>query len=57
MRDGRMYGRGSCDIKGGLAAMLGAFARLVAERPSGMPTILMACTVNEEHGYTGATAL
>jgi len=22
-----------------------------------MPTILMACTVNEEHGYSGATAL
>ena len=57
VRDGRLYGRGSCDIKGGMTAMLGAFARLAEERPSGMPTIVMACTVNEEHGYTGATAL
>jgi len=57
VRDGRIYGRGSCDIKGGMTAMLGAFARLAEERPPGMPTLVMACTVNEEHGYTGATAL
>ncbi len=57
VRDGRLYGRGSCDIKGGLTAMLGAVARLAVERPPGMPTVVMACTVNEEHGYTGATAL
>lgn len=55
--DGRLYGRGSCDIKGGMTAMLGAFERLARERPAGMPTIVIACTVNEEHGYTGATAL
>jgi acetylornithine deacetylase len=57
IKDGRLYGRGSCDIKGGMTAMLGALARLAKERPAGMPTIVMACTVNEEHGYTGATAL
>jgi acetylornithine deacetylase/succinyl-diaminopimelate desuccinylase family protein len=57
IRDGRMYGRGACDIKGGMTAMLGALARLAAERPRDMPTILMACTVNEEHGFSGATAL
>jgi acetylornithine deacetylase len=57
VRDGRLYGRGACDIKGGMAAMLAAFARLAEERPPQMPTIVMACTVNEEHGYTGATAL
>lgn len=57
VRDGRLYGRGACDIKGGLTAMLGAVARLTEERPRGMPTIIMACTVNEEHGYSGATAL
>jgi acetylornithine deacetylase len=56
VRDGRMYGRGACDIKGGLAAMLGAFARLVEERPRGMPTIIMASTVNEEDGHSGAEA-
>ncbi len=57
VRDGRIYGRGACDIKGGMAAMLAAIARLAEERPAEMPTIVMACTVNEEHGYSGATAL
>jgi len=57
VRDGRLYGRGACDIKGGLTAMLGAVARLAEQRPAGMPTIIMAATVNEEHGYSGATAL
>jgi acetylornithine deacetylase/succinyl-diaminopimelate desuccinylase-like protein len=57
VRDGRLYGRGSCDIKGGLAAMLAAFARLAEERPVGMPTILMASTINEEDGHSGADAL
>src|SRR6266581_2787581 len=31
----KLYGRGSCDIKGGMSAMLGAFARLVREKPKG----------------------
>jgi len=57
VREGRLFGRGACDIKGGMAAMLGALARLAEERPAGMPTIVLACTVNEEHGYSGATAL
>jgi acetylornithine deacetylase len=57
VRDGRIYGRGACDIKGGMAAMLAALARLSDERPSGMPTILMACSVNEENGYTGAMGI
>lgn len=57
VKDGRLYGRGACDIKGGLTAMLSAFSRLVEERPEGRPTILLACTVNEEHGYSGAREL
>jgi acetylornithine deacetylase/succinyl-diaminopimelate desuccinylase-like protein len=57
VRDGRLYGRGACDIKGGMAAMLAAFARLAEERPRGMPTVLMVCTANEEFGFTGAKAL
>ena len=57
MRDGRLYGRGSCDIKGGMTAMLAAIARLAETRPAAVPTVIMACTVNEEHGFTGATGL
>jgi acetylornithine deacetylase len=57
IRDGRMYGRGACDIKGGMAAMLAAVARLAQEKPRGRPTVLMVCTVNEEQGFTGAKAI
>ncbi|MCE9547679.1 MAG: M20 family metallopeptidase, partial [Planctomycetia bacterium] len=57
IRDGRVYGRGACDVKGGMAAMLTAVARLAAERPTRMPAIVVACTVDEENGFTGAEAL
>ena len=52
---GRLFGRGSCDIKGGMAAMIVAVARLAKEKPAGRPTVVLACTINEEHGFTGAT--
>jgi len=55
VRDGRLYGRGACDIKGGMTAMLVALSRLVEDRPADMPTIMMACSINEEHGYSGAS--
>jgi acetylornithine deacetylase len=55
VKNGRIYGRGSCDIKGGMAAMIAAIARLTKEKPSGRPTVILACTINEEHGFTGAT--
>ena len=35
VRDGRLFGRGACDVKGGMTAMLAAFARLVREKPTG----------------------
>ena len=57
IRDGRLYGRGSCDTKGSMAAMLAALARLAEERPAGMPTVLMSCPVDEESGFTGIRAL
>lgn len=57
IRDGKLYGRGACDDKGPMACMLTAFARLARERPHGMPTLIMACTVNEEYGFTGAARL
>jgi acetylornithine deacetylase len=67
VRDGRVYGRGACDVKGSMAAMLAALSRRtrhVADpdhkaisNDRRCPTIVLACTVNEECGYTGGQAL
>jgi acetylornithine deacetylase/succinyl-diaminopimelate desuccinylase family protein len=54
---GRLTGRGSCDVKGSMAAMLWAFARLVRERPAGSASVLLACTVDEEFTHTGSSRL
>jgi acetylornithine deacetylase len=56
-RDGRIHGRGAQDMKGGLAAMLGA-ARRIAE--SGGPPagrLVVAAVADEEHASLGADAL
>src|SRR5262249_10339210 len=42
IEDGRLYGRGACDVKGGMAAMLATFARLVRERPAGAANVILA---------------
>jgi acetylornithine deacetylase len=55
--NGRLSGRGACDIKGGMAAMLACFARLVRERPVGCPNVVMACTVDEENTMLGVREL
>jgi acetylornithine deacetylase/succinyl-diaminopimelate desuccinylase family protein len=52
--DGRMYGRGACDVKGSLAVVIHVLDRLIRERPPEMPTVFVACTVNEENGFSGA---
>ncbi len=57
VKDGRLYGRGACDVKGGMAAMLAAFARLARDRPRGACNVVMACTVDEEHTFLGAQRL
>lgn len=53
----RLYGRGACDIKGGMAAMLATFARIVQEKPQGAANLVMACTVDEEHTFLGVQEL
>jgi succinyl-diaminopimelate desuccinylase len=54
---GRMWGRGTCDMKGGLAASLLAMVRLrdSGSRLSG--DLVLALTVDEESTMTGALAL
>jgi acetylornithine deacetylase len=57
IRDGKLYGRGACDIKGGMASMLTAFARLVRERPGRSAAVIMVCTVDEEYTHLGSSRL
>ena len=57
LKDGRLYGRGACDVKGGMAAMLAAFARLVADRPPRSANVVVSCTCDEEMTAQGAKAL
>jgi acetylornithine deacetylase len=57
VRDGRLFGRGSCDVKGGMAAMLAAFARVVREKPPGAARVVVACTVDEESTFLGVQRL
>ncbi len=57
LKEGRLYGRGSCDVKGGMAAMLAAFARLAKERPYGSANVLMSCTCDEEYAAHGANTV
>src|SRR5262249_15813913 len=57
IEDGKLYGRGACDIKGGMAAMLATFARLVREKPARAVNVTMACTVDEEHTFLGVQRL
>ena len=56
-RDGRVYGRGSQDMKSGVAAMIDA-ARVVKES-GGLDAgkLVIACVVDEEHSSIGADAL
>jgi acetylornithine deacetylase len=55
VREGRVYGRGACDVKGSMAAMLAGLAN--AAGSGKRPTIVIVFTVNEECGFTGARTL
>lgn len=57
IENGRLYGRGACDVKGGMTAMLSALARLVREQPAGAAQVILACTVDEEHTFLGVQEL
>ena len=50
-RDGKLFGRGSFDMKGGVAAMMVAAARAKEQGPRG--DILVACVADEEFASFG----
>jgi acetylornithine deacetylase len=51
LRNGRVYGRGSCDMKGGVAALLAAAAQLARDGHAG--TLAVIRTADEEHASLG----
>ena len=53
--DGRLHGRGSCDMKGGVAALMAAAARLAKAGPR--PHLIVALTADEEHASLGMAHL
>lgn len=56
-RNGRLYGRGAQDMKGGVAAMVGAARVLVESGGLDRGRLIIACVVDEEHSSIGAEAL
>ena len=54
---GRMYGRGSCDTKAGLAAMMHALAALKEEGLTPPCEVVLAAVVDEEFSYRGVVKL
>jgi acetylornithine deacetylase/succinyl-diaminopimelate desuccinylase len=52
--DGRLYGRGACDCKGPLAAMLEAMRMLAADRAAWSGTLLGVFVADEEIASEGA---
>src|SRR5581483_826746 len=56
-RDGRIWGRGACDAKGSLVAMLFACARARELRDRGRGRVVFAAVVDEECAGIGTKAL
>jgi acetylornithine deacetylase len=57
VRDGRVYGRGSCDMKGGIASMVLAVETLAALGVALDGDLVVATNTDEESSGAGGTAL
>jgi len=57
VRDGLLWGRGSCDMKGGLAAMACALAMIRAANLPLKRSVIFTAVASEEQGNRGTAAL
>lgn len=57
IQNGRMYGRGSCDTKAGLATMMHALASLKEDGITPPCEVILAAVVDEEYSYRGVVSL
>jgi succinyl-diaminopimelate desuccinylase len=55
--DGRLYGRGACDMKAGVAAMLAAAAEIARSGERLKGDLVVCASSDEENGCRGADAL
>jgi acetylornithine deacetylase len=56
-KDGRIFGRGSQDMKGGLAAMMSAILHLARTGALSAGRVILAAVIDEEYASSGADAL
>ncbi len=56
VRDGKVFGRGACDMKGGIAASIVAVEALIETRPDFPGVLEVSGTVDEETGGYGGVA-
>jgi acetylornithine deacetylase/succinyl-diaminopimelate desuccinylase family protein len=57
-KNGRLYGRGACDTKGSVAAMLSALCELADSKSRPLETeIIFVGLIDEEHAQAGSRAL
>ena len=57
IREGLLYGRGSCDTKASLATYLYAIRRIIQERKSLQHNVVLAFVKDEEYSFSGAREL
>lgn len=57
VRDGKVFGRGACDVKGSMAAFLSALEILTTTETIRTHNLIVGFTVDEEHTFLGVQKL